>query len=390
MSAVQFCLIVDFMVIMPQGPQLMRSLDISAQEFGSLVSAYTLGAGLFSLLASFVIDRFDRKKTLIRLFIGFALCNLQSALATHFGTLLFVRFLTGAFAGVVGALIFSIVSDAIDIDRRASALGIVMSAFAVASIVGVPICLFLSNGFGWSAPFIFISFLTMVISFLIYLYLPKVVLPSEGRITGPVQVLESFRHLVTEKSRSLSLLFMSCLMLGHFSINPFLFPSVVSNAKVPESELPIIYLVGGFASIAASIFFGKASDKYGKKAVFSISLVASLAAIYFVTNLKPMSLGYIVAVVTSFFVLMGGRLTPATALVTATASPRNRGGLLSLVASVQQLSAGLGTYLAGLIVVKTADGELLNFKYVGFMAMAFSLMALALSKKITPLEGAKA
>ena len=57
-AGIQFSHILDFMIMMPLGPQLTRLFGISDAQFGLLVSAYTLAAGVSGLLASFYVDRF--------------------------------------------------------------------------------------------------------------------------------------------------------------------------------------------------------------------------------------------------------------------------------------------------------------------------------------------
>src|SRR5690242_6733466 len=52
LASVQFTSIVDFMVVMPLGPQLQRTLGINPFQFGLIVSSYTISAGLAGLLAS--------------------------------------------------------------------------------------------------------------------------------------------------------------------------------------------------------------------------------------------------------------------------------------------------------------------------------------------------
>ena len=71
LAAINFIHIVDFMILMPLGPQLMRLFEISPSEFGLLVSSYTFSAGISSFFGAFFLDRFDRKKIL---FLG--LCRL--------------------------------------------------------------------------------------------------------------------------------------------------------------------------------------------------------------------------------------------------------------------------------------------------------------------------
>jgi hypothetical protein len=52
LAAVQFTQIMDFMVMMPLGPQLMRQLNISAQQFGGLISSFALTAGIVIVSSS--------------------------------------------------------------------------------------------------------------------------------------------------------------------------------------------------------------------------------------------------------------------------------------------------------------------------------------------------
>src|SRR5439155_6166502 len=71
LAAVQFTSIVDFMVVMPLGPQLMRTLAIGPTEFGFIVSSYTFAAGAAGLVASSIVDRFSRRAAFLTLYSGF-------------------------------------------------------------------------------------------------------------------------------------------------------------------------------------------------------------------------------------------------------------------------------------------------------------------------------
>src|SRR5687767_12636538 len=80
LAAIQFTHIMDFVIMMPLGPQLMRVFQISPREFGFLVSAYTFSAAISGFLSAFFIDRFDRKYALLALYLGFTLGTLACAL----------------------------------------------------------------------------------------------------------------------------------------------------------------------------------------------------------------------------------------------------------------------------------------------------------------------
>src|SRR6476646_7238891 len=104
LAAVQFTTIVDFIIVMPLGPQLMRTLEIGPAEFGLIVSSYTFAAGVAGLVASSIVDRFARRNAFIVLYAGFLLGTLLCALATTYQTLVLARTATGAFGGILGGM----------------------------------------------------------------------------------------------------------------------------------------------------------------------------------------------------------------------------------------------------------------------------------------------
>ena len=384
MVIVNFCLVVDFMIVMPQGPQLMRAFPISAREFSWLVSGYTLGAGLMGAIASLFIDRFDRKKGLLIFFAGFALANLLCALAPSYWTFVLARFITGSMGGVTGTMIFAIVSDSVDPKKRSTAFGVIFSAFALASIIGVPLCLYLANHVSWQAPFVAIFAFTGLVAAYLLATLPRMSAHLDKSATF-ARSLRELKELALEKGRLAALVFTALLILGHFSINPFLFVALIQNAELPETSLPIVYVVVGIASVLSSIVFGYLSDTYGRKKVFALSLIASLLAIYGVTHLRPAPLFELTGIVTAFMVVMGGRLAPAMTIVSEAASAHNRGRFLSLVGSVQQLSTAAAAAMAGAIVVKTDQGKILHFGTVGAVAIVLSVIALFVGLRLRSL-----
>jgi predicted MFS family arabinose efflux permease len=96
----QFTLIVDFMVMMPLGPQIMHAFQITPTGFATAVSTYSWCSGLSGLLATTYIERFDRRRLLLAVYALFALSKLACAWATSFSMLLVAR----AFAGITGGL----------------------------------------------------------------------------------------------------------------------------------------------------------------------------------------------------------------------------------------------------------------------------------------------
>lgn len=162
LAAIQFTHVVDFMIMMPLAPQLMRLWDIGPQAFGALVSAYTFAAAASGLLSVFVIDRYDRRHALLSLYGGFVLATALCGLAPGYEALA-ARVLAGAFGGVLGAQILAIVADTVPYARRARANALIASAFSLAAIVGVPAGLWIATHASWRAPFLAVAAVSVAV-----------------------------------------------------------------------------------------------------------------------------------------------------------------------------------------------------------------------------------
>src|ERR1041384_1288825 len=123
LAGVQFTHVMDFMIMMPLGPQLMRELNIGPGHFSALVAAYTISSGLVGLLAAPFIDRFDRRKVLLLAYAGFTVGTLACALSQNAVTLLAARVVSGAFGGISTAMVMAIVGDVVPAVRRAAGGG---------------------------------------------------------------------------------------------------------------------------------------------------------------------------------------------------------------------------------------------------------------------------
>lgn len=384
LAFIQFSHIVDFMIMMPLGPQLMRIFEITPKQFGLLVSAYTFAAGTTGILSAFFMDRYDRKKSLLFFYVGFCIGTIACALSPTYEMLLIARTITGAFGGVLGSLTLAIVGDVISPDRRGTAVGIVMGSFSLASIFGVPFGLFLANHFNWHFPFMFLGVLSFALTGVIARFLP----PVRKHLDNPSR--ENPWHVVLgilqDPSPRLAILFMMLLMFSQFLIIPFLSQSMVANAGLAEIDLPFIYLVGGTASFFAAPFVGRMADRFGMRLVFNISAALCLIPVFLITNLSVSPTWVVLTYSALFFICATGRTIPAMALVTSTVLPQRRGSFMSLVSSVQQFGGAIASLISGLIVVRSAEGHLSHYEVVGYISIGMSLVAILAAQKIRVVE----
>lgn len=380
-AAINFTHIVDFMILMPLGPQLMRIFEITPREFGLLVSSYTFSAGISSFLGAFVLDKYDRRTILLWVFTGFLFGTIACALSPNYSILLISRIVSGVFGGLTSALIMAIIGDVIPDSRRGKAMGLVMAAFSVASVVGVPFGLFIASISNWHAPFIFLTGLSLIILVLIFKYIPSITAHLENHQIKPTPI-QVIRRVTgnSNQMRAISLTVM--MMFGQFMIIPFLSPYMVANVGFSEIQLTYIYMAGGLFTIFTSPWVGKLTDNHGKIKVFTVFMALNIIPIGLITHLGQTPIPFVLMISTLFFVTSNGRMVPAAALITGTAKPENRGSFLSFNSAVQQLAAGIASFIAGLILVEGSGGILQNFNIVGYLAIFFSLLCIPLARRI--------
>jgi predicted MFS family arabinose efflux permease len=380
LAAVQFTHIVDFMIMMPLAPQLMRLWGIGPQAFGLLVSVYTFAAAASGLVAVLVVDRYDRRHALLVMYAGFTVSTALCGIAPGFEALLGARVLAGAFGGVVGALILAIVADVVPYARRARANALVASAFSLAAIAGVPVGLWLAAMSTWRAPFLAVASVAIVVGALAWRVIPPIAGHVEhGRSHGAMSRL---RSVVVVGNHWRAFAFVVSLMFAGFTVIPFIAAYAVANVGLTEGELPVMYAAGGVATLVTAQVIGHLADRYGKKRVFAWTAIASIAPILVLTHMPHSSLAGFLPVSIVFMVLVTGRFGPAMALVSGSAEPRVRGSFMSLNAAIQQFGAGLSAFLAGTLIGKAADGSLTGFGGVGWLAAVFTGVAVALAYRV--------
>lgn len=369
------------MIMMPLG----NYLNVTAMQFSVLVAAYSMAAFFSGLCIAMFIDRFDRKKFLLFAYIGFVIGTLACGFAPSYGLLLAARIIAGLFGGIIGAQVLSIVADMFTYERRGRAMGVVMSGFAAASILGVPISLYLTNLFknDWHVPFILIGSLGMIFIPLIIRFIPSMTAHIKAKkaneVTSPFSVLI---NVCRDPEMRSALIFSCLLMMGHFLIIPFINPYLEYNKGFSKDHTPIIYLAGGIASLLAALYLGKLSDKKGKLTVFSVSVFLSLFMVLIITRMPNVPFGIVLLFFAIWFIVATGRIVTAQAMISEVVKPEQRGSFMSVNGSIQQLGSGLAALFAGFIVVTEKSGKVLNYNWVGYLSILVLLLSLLFGRLI--------
>ena len=382
LALVNFTNIIDFMVLMPLGPQINRVFHLDPQSWSMLVASYSLAAAFSGVASVFYIDKIDRKKMLLLSYIGFTVATLVCGLSHTHTMLLIARGLAGVFGGISGAIILTIVGDVVAPERRGRAVGIVMAGFSTAAALGVPIGIYFGAKFGWNMPFLAVSALSCLVTVLLIIYVPSVNGHLAKTKEERIKTWDVLTALAKDPNVRNALVFSSLLVFGQFMIIPFVSPYLVANLGFSEQDLTYLYLFGGGASIFTSPLIGKLADRYGKYKVLLIVSFISFIPILLLTHLHTTSILVVLLVTTTFFIFSGGRNVPAMALTVSVAKPEMRGVYMSVRSGIQQLVSALAAIVSGSMVTKGINGDFENYNYVGILSVVIAGLALWVGKSI--------
>jgi len=367
-AAVQFVNILDFMMVMPLGPDFAASLGIPTSRIGVLGGAYTLAAAVSGILGARILDRYDRRVALSVTMLGLVVSTALGGLSTGLYTLLGARLLAGAFGGPATSVALAIIADVVPRDERGKAVGTVMSAFSLASILGVPAGLRMGQWLGWRAPFFGVALLGLVLTAVAFRIMP----PLRGHLSAPGAAAGPSAPLSFDILTRATLLNMVCVMLGVFAIVPNISTFLQLNVGYPRARLDAIYLVGGLASFFANRAVGSLVDRFGATKLV-VAGTAIFATVLYFGFIDPVNAAHVIYVFPLLMLSATVRGVPINTLASRVPAPDQRARFMSALNATQHLSSSAGALAASLLLDADATGRLLGMPTVALAAIAISL-----------------
>jgi predicted MFS family arabinose efflux permease len=132
----QFVNILDFMMVMPLGPDFAVALGIPTHDIGLIGGIYTFAAAISGLIAALFLDRYSRKSMVLLMLSGLVIATCAGALAWNTSSMLAIRMIAGIFGGPLMSLALALIADYVPPERRGRAMGKVSGAFAAGVRIG--------------------------------------------------------------------------------------------------------------------------------------------------------------------------------------------------------------------------------------------------------------
>jgi predicted MFS family arabinose efflux permease len=389
LALTQFTVVLDFMVMSPLGDMLMKSMDLSTQQFGFAVLSYGVSAGVSGLLTAGFADRFDRKKLLLFFYIGFILGTLFCGLANTYPLLIAARIITGIFGGVIGSISMAIVADLFTLQQRGRVMGFMQMGFGASQVLGIPISLYIANEWGWQSPFLMIVGLAFVIWLLVVIKMQ----PINQHLQGNVErnALKHLWNTIKQRDYRVGFLATALLSLGGFMMMPWGTAFAINNLHLTKEQMPSLFMVAGISTLIIMPMIGKLSDKVDKFKLFAGASIWMIVVVIFYTNMTPVPLWVVMLVNVLMMIGIMSRMVPSMALTTSLPKMHDRGAFMSINSSLQQMAGGLAAGVSGMIVVQqTKTSPLEHYDTLGIVMVTISALCIFMIYRVSKIVKARA
>jgi predicted MFS family arabinose efflux permease len=374
-AAVQFVNILDFVMVMPLGPDFAKSLNISTSNIGYLGGSYTGAAAIAGVLGAGFLDKFDRRKALAFAMLGLGIGTFLGGLAQGLWSLMLARIIAGIFGGPATAIALAIVSDTVPKERRGKALGTVMTAFSVASILGVPTGLELARYLGWRAPFFGVAVLSAVITTFVITTLPPII--DHLKIKKPdMQSGKLIDHLTVTSLTGTAL-----IMISVFAIIPNISAFVQNNLGFPRERLGLLYLLGGAVSFVLTRRIGILVDRFGATILIIVGTCLFSTAMFF-GFIRPVSVNWLLVVFPLLMLAGSARGVPMNTLSSRVPRPDQRARFMSAQSAVQHGASALGALLSSAILTSDSTGKLRGMSAIATFSIAVALVVPIIAHRV--------
>ena len=357
---IQFVTIVDFMMIMPLGPDFARELGLRLDALGLITAAYVFSAATVSFMSARYMDILPRKRALACCLAGLlCIAVITPSLGESYGLtgLLVGRALAGMFGGPATGLAMTILTDAIAPEKRGRAVGLAGAAFSVAAIAGVPLGLELARIGGWQLPFYSVAVASGLAMLATLLFIPN---HLQTRRNGRWQGTWTF---LARKKTAVAYLIVGITPIASFLFIPNMFTYFQMNLGYPRELIGLLYAIGGTCTLMSMQIAGWNADRFG---IASASVVVSLGSV--ISAIVLFGFDPLIAPLMVLFPIMMV-FNSARSVVAHTGSslvpvPEERGAHMAFQVTVRHLGTGIGAVMGAWILSTGPTGALEHIEWL--------------------------
>ena len=278
-------------VIMGLLPEVATDLKVTIPEAGHVITSYALGVVVGAPVLAVLAANWPRRALLIALMALFAAGNFASAAAPGYVAMIFLRLFTGLPHGTYFGVAALMAASLAPANRRASAVGLVMSGLTLATLAGVPLAAWMGQHWGWRAAFVLVGGIAALACVLIQRGVPD---DPAAHGASPLREL----HALAQPQVWLTLGIAAIGFGGMFAVFSYIKPLLTEVTGLSVDAVPLVLALFGIGMVAGNLLGARLADKHLMRTIGGLLAwsVLVLAAI-------PFTAPYAVAICVNVFLL---------------------------------------------------------------------------------------
>lgn len=236
--------------------EVAGDLGIGLAQAGQLITVFALGMIIGAPLLPLLTVRLSKRLTLVLALLVFTLGHGVVALSADFAVLLVARFVTALATGTFWAVSAVVATQAAGSSSAARAMGVVTAGGALATVLGVPIGVFIAQLVGWRGTFWALAVGAVIATgFVARLAHTDSSADAPRSLRGEVAGLRSSRLW-------LALLACATTTGGVLAAYSYVTPLLTDRAGVPAATVPLVLTGFGVGSLAGTLAAGRLGDAH--------------------------------------------------------------------------------------------------------------------------------
>jgi predicted MFS family arabinose efflux permease len=367
-----FAIGADTYIVVGVVPEIADALGEPIGAVGLLASAYALPTALLAPIFGPFSDRRGRRTALLTGLLIFVASAAACVVAPSLPILLLARALNGLGAAIIFPAAFAYAGDLADAVARDRAMGILASAFPLATLLGLPFGALAASLAGWRGAFVFITLVGVAALLLVRVLCP----PDRPKAGVPLGYLDSYRRILGDRSALALMAVTFVWFIAPMGLFIYTAEFIHVTHGVPTTQAGLSLVVIGLVGVIASRLSGRFMAAVGPRTavLFAIAVFGTAVALMPLTT-SSLVLSLLVLALWASGTWFG---VPAMQAIVAAHSERLRGTMLAFNSSSFSLAGVLGPVVIGSLITIGGFGA-------GFLSgSAFAAVAFALAWLILP------
>ncbi len=350
-------------VLAPAGMlgELSSGLDVSIHGAALLVTFGAMVLCIGSPLTAWLTSRIERRRLLTATLAVLALCNLASAFAPDYATLLVIRLIMLTIGALYTPQAAGTAALIVPAEKRGSTIAYIFLGWSLAAAVGLPLIALVASRYGWRAAYGGIGVIGCFSFLLLAWRLPG------GLIGAPVD-LKTWTEVGRNRTIILLLLVTTLQMSGQFVVFTFMGPLLAKLTGAGPDAIGLVfglYGVFGFIGIAIATRIVNSWGPYKTSLLFTVLMLTGLTGWALSAGIYPL-----MAASVAVWGLGFASTNSMQQVRLVAAAPALASASVSLNTSVLYIGQAIGSAIGGVLYAR----NLLHG--AGYVSMGFVALAL--------------